>query len=66
MVVRNYEGVITTYTTPDEYKDECQCPDCKAQREKEAKHREGVARLLRGDQLALEPSNLERHNRNDK
>ena len=66
MVVRNYEGVITTYTTPDEYKDECQCPDCKAARENEAKHREGVARLLRGDQLALEPQDLERHKRNTK
>lgn len=66
MVVRNYEGVITTYTTPDEYNDECQCPDCRAAREKDAKHREGVARLLRGDELALEPQNLERHKRNAK
>lgn len=64
MVVRNYEGVITTYTVPDEYKDECQCPDCKAQRENKINHREGVARLLHGDQLALEPNNLDRHNRN--
>lgn len=64
MVVRNYEGVITTYTTPDEYKDECQCPDCKAQRAEKAKHREGVARLLYGDQLAIEPNELERHKRN--
>lgn len=66
IVVRNYEGVITTYTTPDEYQDDCQCPDCRASREKEAKHREGVARLLRGDELALEPQNLERHKRNAK
>lgn len=64
MVVRNYEGVITTYTTPDEYKDECQCPDCKAQRAEKTKHREGVARLLYGDQLAIEPNELERHKRN--
>lgn len=66
IVVRNYEGVITTYTTPDEYQDDCQCPDCRASREKETKHREGVARLLRGDELALEPQNLERHKRNAK
>lgn len=64
IVVRNYEGVITTYTVPDDYNDECQCPDCRAARAEKAKHREGVARLLRGDQLALEPNDLERHKRN--
>lgn len=64
IVVRNYEGVITTYTMPDDYNDECQCPDCRAARAEKAKHREGVARLLRGDQLALEPNDLERHKRN--
>lgn len=64
IVLRNYEGVVTTYTVPDEYHDECQCPDCRAERENKVRHREGVARLLHGDQLSLEPQNLDRHKRN--
>ncbi len=61
VVLRNYEGVITTYTVPDDYKDECHCPDCEANRKKES---EGVASLLAGKNLSLEPENLERHRRN--
>lgn len=29
VLLRNFEGVITTYTQPLEYKNECNCPDCK-------------------------------------
>ncbi|MGB3006213.1 MAG: lysine 2,3-aminomutase [Chitinophagaceae bacterium] len=28
VLLRNFEGVITTYTQPLEYKNECTCPDC--------------------------------------
>lgn len=59
VVLRNFEGVITTYSEPQEYKNECHCPDCES-----SKHREGVASLLEGDQLSLEPEGLARKIRN--
>lgn len=58
VVLRNYEGVITTYTEPEDYKEECYCPDCKQ------KQKEGVAALLAGQKLAIEPKELARHERN--
>ena len=57
VVLRNFEGVITTYTEPESYKEECHCADC----EKEKK--EGVAGLLAGERLSIEPAVLERHQR---
>lgn len=61
VVLRNYEGVITTYTEPENYKDNCQCDDCKISRKKE-----GVAALLSGQELSIEPKVLARHERNRK
>lgn len=60
VVLRNYEGVITTYTEPHNYVSECHCPDCEKERA------DGVAALLAGKQLALEPQHLLRHERNRK
>ncbi len=61
VVLRNYEGVITTYTEPSDYKEEpCQCPDCK-----KARH-EGVYGLLTGDRLAMAPEHLDRKERSRK
>ena len=57
VVLRNFEGVITTYTEPADYKNECHCEDCTAKEE-------GVAALLRGDGLSLEPEGLSRKKRN--
>lgn len=57
VVLRNFEGVITTYTEPLDYKNECHCDDC-------SDNAEGVASLLRGDRLSLEPEGLSRKNRN--
>ncbi len=57
VVLRNFEGVITTYTEPSEYKNECHCEDCTSKEE-------GVAALLRGDKLSLEPEGLTRKQRN--
>jgi lysine 2,3-aminomutase len=56
VVLRNYEGVITTYTEPDNYTENCtQC--------QEECHTEGVAALLSGERLAIEPENLARRKR---
>ncbi len=55
VVLRNFEGVITTYTEPSEYINSCNCDDCK-----ENIKVEGVASLLQGQRLAIEPEVLMR------
>ena len=62
VILRNFEGVITTYTEPEEYKQECHCPDCESKK----KIDEGVASLLETDRMALEPNHLARKERNKK
>ena len=59
IVLRNFEGVITTYTEPADYREECHCVECSYKKE-------GVAALLSGEQLSLEPANLTRHERSKK
>jgi len=62
VVLRNFEGVITTYTQPTDYKQECNlkpedCPGhliCVSG---------GVASLLSGKKLSLEPEELDRKKR---
>jgi lysine 2,3-aminomutase len=61
VVLRNYEGVITTYTEPANYSASCECEQCLAKC-----HTEGVAALLTGEKLAIEPENLSRRKRHDK
>jgi lysine 2,3-aminomutase len=58
IVLRNFEGVITTYSEPKEYHSECQCEDCLKE-----KKLYGVSGLLHGDRLSLEPDHLERKER---
>lgn len=60
VVLRNFEGVITTYTEPESYNDQCNCPVCKGEREHKLT---GVAGLLQGNRIALEPVHLERRER---
>jgi len=59
VILRNFEGVITTYTEPTDYKNECQCDDCKNH-----KFEDGIAGLMHGDQLSIEPERLTRKMRN--
>ncbi len=62
VILRNYEGVITTYTEPEDLKPlECVCDYCTG---KKTYHYEGVAGLMQGENLSLEPQNLQRHERN--
>lgn len=64
VILRNYEGVITTYTEPEHYEETCQCADCRAEREgKRVENLQGVAGLERGHALSMEPAGLERHKR---
>ena len=57
VILRNFEGVITTYTEPDHYEEHCQCEVCTGKRKVKLV---GVAGLQQGQGMSLEPSNLER------
>ena len=61
LILRNYEGVITTYTEPNNSDIDCVCDVCTG---KKKSHLSGVASLLAGDRLNLEPTHLERKERN--
>lgn len=61
VVLRNYEGVITTYTEPTCYEDHCACDTCNAENKKPET---GVLGLLHGDRVNIELKELDRHKRN--
>ncbi|KJS03188.1 MAG: lysine 2,3-aminomutase [Desulfobulbaceae bacterium BRH_c16a] len=61
--LRNYEGVITTYTQPENVFSNCgRCDICRDP-EKVYKPLDGVAKLLSGEKLYLEPEGLVRRQR---
>ncbi|KRQ87900.1 L-lysine 2,3-aminomutase [Caloramator mitchellensis] len=63
VILRNFEGVITTYSEPDEYVPNCKCDVCTGKKEEKLI---GVAGLLQGNQLSLEPEGLARKQRGHK
>ena len=60
-VLRNYEGVITTYTQPENVFSDC--GHCNICADKRYKPLDGPAKLLSGEKLYLEPANLVRRER---
>lgn len=60
VILRNFEGVITTYTEPTHYEETCTCDVCTG---KKKSPYIGVAALEQGKQLSFEPKDLERHKR---
>lgn len=60
VVLRNFEGVITTYTEPKNYSETCNCEVCRGMRENRV---DGIAGLEQGNGLNFEPTNLPRRNR---
>ncbi|MDO5342643.1 MAG: lysine 2,3-aminomutase [Bacteroidia bacterium] len=76
VVLRNFEGVITTYTEPAEYHSDCNCPECQALKKRLEAERvedvdrnrpvDGVITLLEGEKMNIEPAHLKRHERNEK
>ena len=58
IILRNYEGVLSTYSEPPYVHTDCQCIDC--QNEK----LDGVSGLLSGERLSIEPAVLKRKQRN--
>ena len=64
VILRNYEGVITTYTEPPALpKIQCSYENCKTV---DGYHYEGVAGLAQGERMSMEPAHLLRHERNKK
>ncbi|MDO4543412.1 MAG: lysine 2,3-aminomutase [Clostridia bacterium] len=61
VILRNFEGVITTYTEPKHYEQHCSCEVCRGEKEAELL---GVAGLEQGTRLSMEPSDLIRERRN--
>ena len=57
VVLRNFEGVITTYTEPTDYVNNCNCKFCQEANKQKA---EGVSSLLKGEQMTIEPAHLNR------
>lgn len=61
IVLRNYEGIITTYAEPDNFHQSCKCDVCTG---KKTSQISGVAELLQGTEIKnLEPKDLARHER---
>lgn len=60
VILRNFEGVITTYEEPQNYTPGCSCEVCRG--EKRA-HKVGVSGLLNAEKIMLEPLGLERKKR---
>lgn len=62
VVLRNYEGVITTYTQPT-HGEEHDTENCEFCKDENLVAKTGVAMLLNNDGLSLQPENLKRRNR---
>ncbi len=62
IVLRNYEGVITTYSEPSTY---IQSPEVYERYINELTN-DGIETLLNGDRVCIEPNQLKRKNRNKK
>lgn len=60
VILRNFEGVITTYTEPDHYEETCNCEVCRGEKKAELI---GVAGLEQGRAMSMEPKDLERTKR---
>ena len=60
VVLRNFEGVITTYSEPENYRESCHCEHCRGEKDEKLV---GIAGLQHGHQISLEPVGLERNKR---
>ncbi len=57
VILRNFEGVITSYTQPKNVYSDCWCELCKSDNNGPT---DGVATLMNGQRLCLEPKELKR------
>ncbi|MGE4214270.1 MAG: lysine 2,3-aminomutase [Anaerotignaceae bacterium] len=61
VILRNFEGVITTYSEPEEYTSECNCEVCSGNKSIKPV---GISRLVHNEKVSLEPKGLRRNIRN--
>lgn len=57
VVLRNFEGVITTYSEPTDYQSSCE------HAHDDKHHTQGVSSLLEGERISIEPESYERKER---
>lgn len=60
VILRNFEGVITSYQEPKNYDTDCHCDVCTGRK---TVHKIGVSGLLNGESITLEHGNAERKSR---
>lgn len=58
IILRNFEGMITTYSEPENY-------SFNQTHDEKDVHLDGIAGLLNGQNITIEPKDLKRHNGND-
>lgn len=63
VILRNFEGVITTYTEPKDYTSDCNCEVCRGKNDFEYT---GVSGLYENHAISIEPKDLLRRKRNRK
>lgn len=63
VIMRNFEGVITTYQEPKNYTPDCHCEVCKGNKKV---HRIGISGLLNGENITIECGGNERKMRTQK
>ncbi|HHX60245.1 MAG TPA: lysine 2,3-aminomutase [Epulopiscium sp.] len=61
VILRNFEGVITTYSESENYVSHCNCKVCSG---KSKEKMVGISRLIYNEKISLEPSGLRRNKRN--
>lgn len=61
VILRNFEGVITTYSEPEEYTSQCNCEVCSGKKDILPV---GLSRLVHNEKVSLEPKGLRRNVRN--
>lgn len=57
VIMRNFEGVITTYQEPENYRPDCHCEVCRGNKKV---HRIGISGLLNGEKMTIECGDSER------
>lgn len=63
VILRNYEGVISTYTEPEDIRSICPDEDEFRKEFPYLVNKEGIANLLWGKEISIGPEGLERHQR---
>lgn len=61
VILRNFEGVITTYKESENYVSHCKCETCSSKKKEKMV---GISMLINNESISLEPEGLTRNQRN--